>query len=221
MVVKRGSRNPRRKSRRVTKNLVRRKRVKRTVGRRRGGGILKSFGSAAADAGKRAAKRSMEVAKDAGTRAAEKSMAVAKDVGRRSMEVAKDAGRRSMEAAKDAGTRAAKKSFEFAKDATIKAGNMAVEKTLEGAQMVGEKLAKGAQERLENRTVEAAPVEAPVEAPTGGRSTTSMWGYKNSVGDLTVSLGYNAENDTIAANASEQSIGLQYALAAIVSFSAL
>ena len=42
MVVRRGSRNARRKSRRVTKNLVRRKRVKRTVGRSRGGAFLKS-----------------------------------------------------------------------------------------------------------------------------------------------------------------------------------
>ena len=178
MAVKRGSRNVRRRnSRKVTKNLVRRKRVKRTVGRRRGGGFLKSLrsaaagvtekvGSAAADAGKRAAERSMKVAKDAGKRAAE-----------RSMKVAKDAGRRSMEVAKDAGTRAAVRSMEVAKNV----GNMAVEKTLEGAQMVGEKLAKGAQERLENRTVEtpvegASPVEAAgnVEegAPTGGRRRT-------------------------------------------------
>ena len=51
-----------------------------------------------------------------------------------------------------------------------------------------------------------------IAAGIGGRSTASMWGYKNSVGDLTVSLGYNAENDTAAANAAETSIGLQYAM---------
>jgi len=51
-----------------------------------------------------------------------------------------------------------------------------------------------------------------IAAGIGGRSTTSMWGYKNTVGDLTVSLGYNAENDTIAANSAETSIGLSYAM---------
>jgi len=55
-------------------------------------------------------------------------------------------------------------------------------------------------------------VDNGIAAGIGGRSTTSMWGYKNSVGDLTVSLGYNAENSTISANAAEQSIGLQYAM---------
>ena len=55
-------------------------------------------------------------------------------------------------------------------------------------------------------------VDNGIAAGIGGRSTASMWGYKNSVGDLTVSLGYNAENDTIAANAAETSIGLQYAM---------
>ena len=39
-----------------------------------------------------------------------------------------------------------------------------------------------------------------------------MWGYKNSVGDLTVSLGYNQVNSTAAAGSagSEASIGLSY-----------
>ena len=55
-------------------------------------------------------------------------------------------------------------------------------------------------------------VDNGIAAGIGGRSTASMWGYKNSVGDLTVSLGYNAENDTIGANAAETSIGLQYAM---------
>jgi outer membrane protein OmpU len=55
-------------------------------------------------------------------------------------------------------------------------------------------------------------VDNGIAAGVGGRSTASMWGYKNSVGDLTVSLGYNAENDTVAANAAETSIGLQYAM---------
>ena len=55
-------------------------------------------------------------------------------------------------------------------------------------------------------------VDNGIAAGIGGRSTASMCGYKNSVGDLTVSLGYNAENDTVAANAAETSIGLQYAM---------
>ena len=55
-------------------------------------------------------------------------------------------------------------------------------------------------------------VDNGIAAGVGGRSTASMWGYKNSVGDLTVSLGYNAENSTAAANAAETSIGLQYAM---------
>ncbi len=55
-------------------------------------------------------------------------------------------------------------------------------------------------------------VDNGIAAGVGGRSTASMWGYKNSVGDLTVSLGYNQENDTVAANAAETSIGLQYAM---------
>ena len=55
-------------------------------------------------------------------------------------------------------------------------------------------------------------VDNGIAAGVGGRSTASMWGYQNSVGDLTVSLGYNAENDTIGANAAETSIGLQYAM---------
>ena len=55
-------------------------------------------------------------------------------------------------------------------------------------------------------------VDNGIAAGIGGRSTASMWGYKNSVGDLTVSLGYNAENDTAAADAAESSIGLSYAM---------
>ena len=55
-------------------------------------------------------------------------------------------------------------------------------------------------------------VDNGIAAGVGGRSTASMWGYKNSVGDLTVSLGYNAENSTAAANAAETSIGLQYSM---------
>ena len=53
-------------------------------------------------------------------------------------------------------------------------------------------------------------VDNGVVAGIGGRSTTSMWGYKNTVGDLTVSLGYNAVNSTAAINAAESSIGLSY-----------
>jgi len=55
-------------------------------------------------------------------------------------------------------------------------------------------------------------VDNGVAAGVGGRNTSSMWGYKNSIGDLTVSLGYNAENDTATANAAETSIGLQYTM---------
>ena len=49
-----------------------------------------------------------------------------------------------------------------------------------------------------------------VAAGIGGRSTTSMWGYKNTIEGLTVSLGYNAINSTTAANAAETSVGLSY-----------
>ncbi len=55
-------------------------------------------------------------------------------------------------------------------------------------------------------------VDNGIAAGIGGRSTTSMWGYSNTVGDLTVSLGYNAINDTVSANAAEGSIGLSYAM---------
>ena len=53
-----------------------------------------------------------------------------------------------------------------------------------------------------------------IAAGIGGRSTASMWGYKNSVGDLTVSLGYNQVNSTTAAGSAgaESSIGLSYAM---------
>jgi outer membrane protein OmpU len=49
-----------------------------------------------------------------------------------------------------------------------------------------------------------------IAAGVGGRSTASMWGYTNTLGDLTVSLGYNAVNDTAAAESAEGSIGLSY-----------
>ena len=55
-------------------------------------------------------------------------------------------------------------------------------------------------------------VDNGIAAGIGGRNTSSMWGYKNSVGDLTVSLGYNAENDTIGTDSPETSIGLQYSM---------
>ena len=55
-------------------------------------------------------------------------------------------------------------------------------------------------------------VDNGIAAGIGGRSTASMWGYKNTVGDLTVSLGYNAVNSTAAANAAESSIGLSYTM---------
>ena len=55
-------------------------------------------------------------------------------------------------------------------------------------------------------------VDNGIAAGIGGRNTTGMWGYKNSVGDLTVSLGYNAENDTAATDSAESSIGLSYAM---------
>ena len=55
-------------------------------------------------------------------------------------------------------------------------------------------------------------VDNGIAAGIGGRNTSSMWGYKNTVGDLTVSLGYNAENDTAATDAAESSIGLQYTM---------
>jgi outer membrane protein OmpU len=55
-------------------------------------------------------------------------------------------------------------------------------------------------------------VDNGIAAGIGGRSTASMWGYKNTVGDLTVSLGYNAVNSTASANAAESSIGLSYTM---------
>jgi outer membrane protein OmpU len=55
-------------------------------------------------------------------------------------------------------------------------------------------------------------VDNGVAAGIGGRSTASMWGYKNTISDLTVSLGYNQINSTAAANAAESSIGLSYAM---------
>jgi outer membrane protein OmpU len=54
-------------------------------------------------------------------------------------------------------------------------------------------------------------VDNGVAAGIGGRSTASMWGYKNTMGDLTVSLGYNAVNSTQGGDA-ESSIGLSYAM---------
>ena len=55
-------------------------------------------------------------------------------------------------------------------------------------------------------------VDNGVAAGIGGRSTASMWGYKNTISDLTVSLGYNQINSTASANAAESSIGLSYAM---------
>jgi len=47
-------------------------------------------------------------------------------------------------------------------------------------------------------------------ATTSGRSQTGMWGYKNSVAGLDVSIGYNPKNSTAHAG-EETSIGLTYA----------
>ena len=55
-------------------------------------------------------------------------------------------------------------------------------------------------------------VDNGIAAGIGGRSTTSMWGYTNTVGDLTVSLGYNQINDTITSTSAESSIGLSYSM---------
>ena len=55
-------------------------------------------------------------------------------------------------------------------------------------------------------------VDNGIAAGIGGRSTASMWGYKNTIGDLTVSLGYNQINSTTAANGPESSIGLSYTM---------
>ena len=54
-----------------------------------------------------------------------------------------------------------------------------------------------------------------IAAGIGGRSTTSMCGYTNTIGDLTVSLGYNQENSTGAADGVESSIGLSYTMEGI------
>jgi len=54
-----------------------------------------------------------------------------------------------------------------------------------------------------------------IAAGIGGRSTASMWGYKNTIGDLTVSLGYNQENSTATADGVESSIGLSYTMEGI------
>ena len=58
-------------------------------------------------------------------------------------------------------------------------------------------------------------VDNGIAAGIGGRNTLGMWGYKNTVGDLTVSLGYNAENDTAATDDAESSIGLSYTMDSI------
>ena len=48
-------------------------------------------------------------------------------------------------------------------------------------------------------------------ATISGRNQTSMWGYKNSIGDLAISIGYNAVNSGGAAyDGAETSIGLTY-----------
>ena len=46
-------------------------------------------------------------------------------------------------------------------------------------------------------------------ATTSGRNQTGMWGYKNSVGDLDISIGLNTKNSTAHADG-ESSIGLTY-----------
>ena len=58
-------------------------------------------------------------------------------------------------------------------------------------------------------------VDNGIAAGIGGRSTASMWGYKNTIGDLTVSLGYNQENSTASADGVESSIGLSYTMEGI------
>jgi len=58
-------------------------------------------------------------------------------------------------------------------------------------------------------------VDNGIAAGIGGRSTASMWGYTNTIGDLTVSLGYNQENSTGAADGVESSIGLSYTMEGI------
>ena len=55
-------------------------------------------------------------------------------------------------------------------------------------------------------------VDNGLAAGIGGRSTASMWGYKNTVSDLTFSIGYNQENSTATADAAESSLGLSYAM---------
>jgi outer membrane protein OmpU len=55
-------------------------------------------------------------------------------------------------------------------------------------------------------------VDNGVAAGIGGRSTASMWGYKNTISDLTVSLGYNQINSTASADAAEISLGLSYTM---------
>jgi outer membrane protein OmpU len=64
-------------------------------------------------------------------------------------------------------------------------------------------------------------VDNGIAAAVGGRSTASMWGYTNSVGDLTVSLGYNAINSTTAAEGAESSIGLSYTMDGITAVAGL
>jgi outer membrane protein OmpU len=46
-------------------------------------------------------------------------------------------------------------------------------------------------------------------ATTSGRNQTGMWGYKNSMGDLDISLGYNTKNSTAGMDG-ETSLGLTY-----------
>lgn len=47
-------------------------------------------------------------------------------------------------------------------------------------------------------------------ATTSGRNQTAMWGYKNTIGDVAISIGYNSINSTASADGSETSIGITY-----------
>jgi len=60
-------------------------------------------------------------------------------------------------------------------------------------------------------------VDNGLAAATAGRNTTGMWGYSNSIDNLTVSLGYNPINTSNVGGA-ESSIGLTYVMDGITSW---
>jgi outer membrane protein OmpU len=65
----------------------------------------------------------------------------------------------------------------------------------------------------ENANETTGAVDNGLVVSTSGENQAGMWGYSNTIGDLTVSLGFNPVNGTTTANlnpGSETSVGLSY-----------